>query len=83
MLLYNALQPLCCITTNGIIGTFQFYCVPPFSHGQYLPTDLQDMPHFPDISKENPYLMSHSDGSVIDAKEYATEVCVFMRIFVV
>ena len=69
--LYSALQFLCCISTQEIIDSSVF---PLFSHWQYLPTDLQDMPHFPDISKDNPYLMSHSDGSVIDAKEYAIEV---------
>ena len=83
----------CCCTMHSspcavlqqveLLVPFNSIVFPPFSHGQYLPTDLQDMPHFPDISRENPYLMSHSDGSVIDAKEYATEVCVFVHIFVV
>ena len=42
---------------------------------QYLPTDLKAMPNFPDIGKDNPYLMSCSDGSIIDAMSYvANEV---------
>ena len=39
---------------------------------QYLPTDLQEILGFPDIGKANPYLMSHSDGSVIDGMSYTT-----------
>ena len=38
---------------------------------QYLPTDLKAMPNFPDIGQDNPYLMSCSDGSIIDAMSYA------------
>ena len=38
--------------------------------GQYLPTDLGDMPGFPDIGRDHPHLMSRTDGSVIDAKPY-------------
>jgi hypothetical protein len=37
----------------------------------YLPTDLKAIPDFPDIGKANPYLMSRSDNSVIDAMPYA------------
>ena len=37
---------------------------------QYLPTELREMPGFPDIARDNPYLMSRTDGSVIDAKPY-------------
>ena len=45
---------------------------------QYLPTDLQEIPGFPDIGKANPYLMSHSDGSVIDGMSYtANEVSAY------
>jgi hypothetical protein len=28
------------------------------------------MPGFPDIGRDNPFLMSRTDGSVIDAKPY-------------
>ena len=54
-------------------------------HVQYLPTDLRAMPNFPDIGKDNPYLMSRSDNSVIDAMPYAASgvsdlVCVCMTL---
>ena len=54
-----------------------------YVHLQYLPTDLRAMPHFPDIGKANPYLMSRSDNSVIDAMPYATNdvselMCIYM-----
>ena len=32
------------------------------------------MPNYPDVSRDNPYLMSRSDGSIIDAKSYGMEV---------
>ena len=28
------------------------------------------MPGFPDIGRDNPFLMSRTDGSIIDAKPY-------------
>lgn len=39
----------------------------------FLPYYLNQMPSFPNISKDNPYLMSRTDGSVIDAKDLETK----------
>ena len=41
---------------------------------QYLPPHLKHLPNFPDISRGNPYLMSRTDSSVIDANNYRMEV---------
>lgn len=38
----------------------------------YLPYYLHQMPNFPNVSKDNSYLMSRTDGSIIDAKDLET-----------
>lgn len=41
---------------------------------QYLRTQVVEMPNFPFMSENNPYLMARSDGGVIDAMGYTSEV---------
>ena len=45
------------------------------THTQYLPLYQREMPNYPDISLDNSYLISRTDGSIVDAKEYTNKVC--------
>ena len=44
---------------------------------QYFPTHQKEMPNYPEISLSNPYLMSRTDDTIIDAHSYGIEVMTF------
>ena len=48
--------------------------LPPDHLMQYLPPHLTHMPNFPNITQGNPYLMTRTDSSIIDASCYKMEV---------
>ncbi len=37
---------------------------------QYVPSQLREIPGYPDITHDNHYLMARTDGSIIDAKDH-------------
>ena len=44
---------------------------------QYFPSHQKEMPNYPEISLSNPYLMSRTDDTIIDAHSYGIEVMTF------
>lgn len=41
---------------------------------QYLAKDVQKMLNYPNISKDNCYLMSRYDSCILDAKDFNTDI---------
>ena len=39
-----------------------------------MPLDIQKMPNYPQIDRNNMYLMSRYDGCILDAKDYDTNI---------
>ena len=49
---------------------------------QYSSSDVKKMENYPHISMDNSYLMSTSDGSIIDAKKYAVSDTKVLRNYI-